>query len=184
MPEAADASPAQLGMRPSIHGKVAGMPDLTLPLVEGFRCGVTGNRPYQAHLACSGIIADLLEHCLAKKSFLRLMMTIVVALVMAVGFVLPSFAQMPAQHEHSANTTEMSPANHGSPPCHAHRQLGPGKTEWRLWQVLPCVRNDVLRGYLARDGDDPFRHRTAARSLCCGTESWPWRVGPSQPLPA
>jgi hypothetical protein len=35
------------------------------------------------------------------------MMTILVALVMAMGFVLPSYAQMPLQHAHPANSIEM-----------------------------------------------------------------------------
>ena len=35
------------------------------------------------------------------------MMTIFVALVMATGFVLPSYAQMPLRHDHPANSGEM-----------------------------------------------------------------------------
>jgi hypothetical protein len=35
------------------------------------------------------------------------MMTILVALVMAMGFVLPSYAQMPLQHAHPAKSIEM-----------------------------------------------------------------------------
>jgi hypothetical protein len=52
---------------------------------------------------------------------------IVLALVMAIGFVLPSFAQMPAQHDHSEKTTEMSPAVMGH--HHAMRLASSGSSK-------------------------------------------------------
>ena len=78
-----------------------------------------------------------LEHCLAKRSCPRLIMTILVALVMAVGFVLPSFAQMPAQHEHSANATEMSPATMGHHHAMRTANSGPAKQSGACGKFCP-----------------------------------------------
>ena len=78
-----------------------------------------------------------LEHCLAKRSCPRLIMTILVAMVMAVGFVLPSFAQMPAQHEHSANTTEMSPATMGHHHAMRTANSGPAKQSGACGKFCP-----------------------------------------------
>jgi hypothetical protein len=55
------------------------------------------------------------------------MMTILVALIMAVGFVLPSFAQMLALDEHAAHTTEMSHAVMGHHYAMHAANSGPAK---------------------------------------------------------
>ena len=68
-----------------------------------------------------------LEFCLAKRSCFRLMMRILVALLMAVGSVLPSFAQMPAQHEHVVHVPEMASAVMGHHDAMRAADSGPAK---------------------------------------------------------